>query len=121
VRALVVEDDEIFRQFLTEILEDRAIEVVQSPDGLAGYEKARSTPYDLIILDVRTPGLLGTEIAEALKQNDPAIRIILISAFADETLHKSAATFRMPLLSKPFSAAELFEVIDAAETPDRSS
>jgi CheY-like chemotaxis protein len=122
VRALVIEDDEIFRQFLTEILEDRAIEVVQSPDGVAGYEKARSTPYDLIILDVRTPGLLGTEIAEALKQNDPGIRIILISAFADETLRKSAAKLRMPLLSKPFSSDDLFQVIDEAkDTLDLSS
>lgn len=122
MRVLVVEDDEIFRQFLTEILEDRAIEVVQSPDGVAGYEKARSAPYDLIILDVRTPGLLGTEIAEALKQNDPGIRIILISAFADETLRKSAVKLRMPLLSKPFSADDLFQVIDEAkDTLDLSS
>lgn len=115
MRVLVVEDDEIFRQFLTEILEDRAIEVVQSPDGVAGYEKARSTLYDLVILDVRMPGLLGTEIAEALKQNNPGIRIILISAFADETLRKSAAKLRIPLLSKPFSADDLFQVIDEAK------
>ena len=121
MRALVVEDDEIFRQFLTEILENRAIEVVQSPDGVAGYEKATSMPYDLIILDVCTPGFLGTEIAGALKQNDPDIRIILISAFADEALRKFAAKLRIPLLSKPFSADDLFKVIDNAKgMPDPS-
>ena len=114
MRVLVVEDDEIFCQFLTEILESRAIEVVQSTDGLAGYEKASSMTYDLIILDVRMPGLLGTEIAEALKQNNPGIRIILISAFADGTLRESAAKLRMPLLSKPFSADDLFETINKA-------
>jgi CheY-like chemotaxis protein len=114
VRVLVVEDDEIFCQFLTEILESRAIEVVQSTDGLGGYEKASSMPYDLIILDVRMPGLLGTEIAEALKQNDPGVRIILISAFADKILRESAAKLRIPLLSKPFSAEDLFETINKA-------
>ena len=122
MRVLLVEDDEIFSQFLTEILESKAIEVVRATDGLAGYEKAWSFPYDLFILDVRMPGLLGSEIAEALKQKNPAARIILISAFADETLREAAAKLRAPLLSKPFSAADLFQVIDKARSePDLSA
>jgi DNA-binding response OmpR family regulator len=112
VRVLIVEDDEIFCQFLTEILESKAIEVVRATDGLAGYEKAWSFPYDLFILDVRMPGLLGSEIAEALKQKNSGAKIILISAFADETLRRAAANMGAPLLSKPFSADDLFEVID---------
>jgi DNA-binding response OmpR family regulator len=116
VRVLIVEDDEIFCQFLTEILESKAIEVVRATDGLAGYEKAWSFPYDLFILDVRMPGLLGSEIAEALKQKNPGAKIILISAFADETLRRAAANMGAPLLSKPFSADDLFEVIDKASS-----
>lgn len=112
MRVLIVEDDEIFCQFLTEILESKAIEVVRATDGLAGYEKAWSFPYDLFIFDVRMPGLLGSEIAEALKQKNPGTKIILISAFADETLRQAAANMGAPLLSKPFSADDLFEVID---------
>jgi DNA-binding response OmpR family regulator len=116
VRVLIVEDDEIFCQFLTEILESKAIEVVRATDGLAGYDKAWSFPYDLFILDVRMPGLLGSEIAEALKQKNPAARIILISAFADETLREAAAKLRAPLLSKPFSADDLLQMIDDSIT-----
>ena len=114
MRVLIVEDDEIFCQFLTEILESKAIEVVRATDGLAGYEKAWSFPYDLFILDVRMPGLLGSEIAEALKQKNPRAKVILISAFADETLRKTAASMGAPLLSKPFSADDLFRTIDKA-------
>ena len=44
MRVLIVEDDEIFCQFLTEILESKAIEVVRATDALAGYEKAWSYP-----------------------------------------------------------------------------
>jgi DNA-binding response OmpR family regulator len=122
VRVLIVEDDEIFCQFLTEILESKAIEVVRVTDGLAGYEKAWSFPYDLFILDVRMPGLLGSEIAEALKQKNPAAKIILISAFADETLRQAAANMGAPLLSKPFSADDLFQVIDkTSSAPDLST
>lgn len=122
MRVLIVEDDEIFCQFLTEILESKAIEVVRATDGLAGYEKAWSFPYDLFILDVRMPGLLGSEIAEALKQNNPDAKVILISAFADETLRQAAANMGAPLLSKPFSADDLFQVIDkASSAPELST
>lgn len=122
MRTLIVEDDEIFCQFLTEILESKAIEVVRATDGLAGYEKASSFPYDLYILDVRMPGLLGTEIAAALKQNKPGAKVILISAFADETLRLAASNLRVPLLSKPFSADDLFQVIDKTRSePDLSN
>ena len=114
MRVLIVEDDEIFCQFLTEVLESKAIDVVRATDGLAGYEKAWSSAYDLYILDVRMPGLLGSEIAEALKQKNPGAKIILISAFADETLRQAAAKMRAPLLSKPFSADDLLQVIDKA-------
>lgn len=116
MRILIVENDEIFCQLLTEILESNGIEVVRATDSLAGYEKACTFPYDFYILDVRMPGMLGTEIAEALKQNNPRAKVILISAFADETLRQAASTLRVPLLSKPFSADDLFQVIDRARS-----
>ena len=121
MRVLLVEDDEIFSQFLTEVLESKAMEVVRATDGLSGYEKARSFPYDLYVFDVRMPGLLGSEIAEALKQENPGAKIILISAFADDTLRQTAASMGAPVLSKPFSADELFETIDKAKSPPKAS
>ena len=116
MRVLIVEDDEIFGQFLAEILESKAIEVVLATDALAGYAKACSSPYDLYIFDVRMPGLLGSEIAEALKQNNPGAKVILISAFADEALRQAAVNMGASLLSKPFSADDLFRVIDKANS-----
>jgi CheY-like chemotaxis protein len=112
VRVLIVEDDETFCSFLAEILQGQGNEVVCSTDGVDGYQKASSFPYDLIILDVRMPGLLGTEIAEALKQKNPAAKVILISAFADASLRKAASKLRTPLLSKPFPPAVLFQAIN---------
>jgi DNA-binding response OmpR family regulator len=116
VRVLIVEDDETFCQFLTEILESKGIEVVWVTDSLDGFRKAQSYLYDLFILDVRMPGLLGTEIAEALKQNNPRAKVILISAFADETLRQAASNLGAPLLSKPFSSDDLFQMIDKARS-----
>jgi DNA-binding response OmpR family regulator len=112
VRILIIEDDETFCGFLAEILQGQGNEVVCSTDGLDGYQKASSYPYDLIILDVRMPGLLGTEIAEALKEKKPTAKLILISAFADASLREAASNLGTPLLSKPFSPAELFQIIN---------
>ena len=116
MRVLIVEDDKTFCQFLSEVLKDKGAEVVSSTDGFDGYDKAWSNGYDLFILDVRMPGLLGTEIAEALKEKNPAAKVILISAFADERLRETASNLGTPLLSKPFSADDLFQVIDKARS-----
>jgi two-component system, response regulator RegA len=114
VRVLIIEDDKTFCEFLAEILESRGFHVVWTTDALDGYKKSQSYPYDLFILDVRMPGLLGTEIAAALKQNNPGGKVILISAFADASLREIASRLGAPLISKPFSADDLFQVIDKA-------
>jgi DNA-binding response OmpR family regulator len=113
IRVLIVEDDETFCQFLAEILESKGMQVSWTTDALQGLKKSQSYPgYDLFILDVRMPMLLGTEIAWTLKQNKPEAKVILISGFADESLREIAAKLGTPVMSKPFSAHDLLQVID---------
>jgi len=57
------------------------------------------------------PSLLGTELAEPLKRDDPQVKIILISAFADEASFDISRTLGVPLLSKPFVPDRLLDVI----------
>jgi DNA-binding response OmpR family regulator len=122
VRVLIVDDDETFCQLLAEVLEDKGIQVVWTTDGLSGYEKSLYESYDLFILDERMPLVLGTELVEDLKRDNPQARIILISAFADETLQKRSQRLGVPLLSKPFAAERLLEVVQRTlgnSNPDR--
>jgi CheY-like chemotaxis protein len=117
VRVLIVEDDETFCQFLAEILESKGMQVVWTTDAVEGLKKSQSYPcYDVFILDVRMPMLLGTEIAWTLKQNQLKAKIILISGFADESLREIALKLGTPLMSKPFSAHDLLQVIDDSLT-----
>src|SRR5919109_5683263 len=58
--------------------------------ALEGYKLFQRKFYDLLISDVRMPFLTGTELAESLRQQCPATKIILISAFADEALKRMA-------------------------------
>jgi DNA-binding NtrC family response regulator len=116
--VLVIDDDKTFCEFLVEILKQKGFQVTATTDGLAGYAMAVQDPYDLVIIDVRMPGVLGTELAESLKKEKPELKVILISAFADEPLARTAAGLGAPLVSKPFSANRLYEVIRTTHGDD---
>lgn len=111
MRVLIVDDDETFCCFLAEVLEGKGFDVAWTTDTMAGYGMALHCPYDLFIFDVRMPLLLGTEFAEGLKKDYPEARVILISAFADEALLRTATSLGAFLLSKPFTPARLLDTI----------
>ena len=112
MRILIVDDDETFCQLLAEILEGRAIQVLWTTHGIAGYEKSLYEAYDVFIVDQRMPLVLGTELVEDIKKDNPKAKIILISAFADRALQNKSHTLGVPLLSKPFSAQDLLEAVE---------
>lgn len=114
MHVLVIDDDEIFCRLLVEILESKGIETTATTDGLAGYELLNHNRFDLFIIDVRMPLILGTELAEAIKETNAQARIILASAFADSKLADFAAEKGIFLLSKPFNLERLFETLEQA-------
>jgi DNA-binding response OmpR family regulator len=111
MRALIIDDDQTFCEFLTEVLADKGIEGVWTTDGGEGYSLCCRQPFDLVISDVRMPSLLGTELAARLKRDNPHVKIILLSAFADDSTVDISTSLGIPLLSKPFVPDRLLEVI----------
>ena len=107
--VLVIDDDEAFCQLLVKILQTNGMKAEWTSDGLTAYRMALQKPYDLFIFDVRMPLVLGTELAEGLKKEQPDAKIILISSFADEALQQTAARLGVPLLSKPFTVERLLQ------------
>ncbi|HSE88285.1 MAG TPA: response regulator [Candidatus Binatia bacterium] len=111
MRVLIIDDDATFCELLAEILEEKGVEVEWTTDGFGGYEMSLYQPYDLFILDQRMPLVLGSELAEYLREDNPKAKIILTSAFADQALGDIARSIDSPLLSKPFGADRLLELI----------
>jgi len=111
MRVLIIDDDTSFCKLLAEILEEKGAEVEWTTDGFGGYEMSLDQSYDLFILDQRMPLVLGSELAEYLREDNPEAKIILTSAFADEALDDIAKNIDSPLLSKPFGANRLLELI----------
>lgn len=111
MRVLVIDDDEVFCRLLVEILQEIGLEATCKTNGIDAFETLTHDPYDLCIIDVQMPLVLGTELAEAIKQDHPGIKLILASAFADQTLQDYARRKEILLLSKPFSRSQLVETI----------
>ena len=114
MQILIIDDDETFCRLLVEIFEEMGLRAMWTTDGLAGYEMLTRDEYDLCIIDVRMPVVLGTELAEAIKEDYPRTKIILASAFADYTLQHCARRKGILLLTKPFSPSRLLSAVEFA-------
>jgi DNA-binding NtrC family response regulator len=113
-RILIIDDDEIFCQLLAEILEEMGMQTFWTTNGLPGYEMITRDDFELCIIDVRMPLVLGTDLAEAIREDYPGIKIILASAFADQALENYASHSGILLLSKPFTANRLLDTVELA-------
>ena len=114
-RLLLVDDEERFRTTLSKLLGVRGIPVVAVGSGEEALEELRSKPYDVILLDVRMPGMNGIEVLAEIKKINPALEVIILTGHASV----DAAVDIMKLggydyLLKPCSVDELMDKIDGA-------
>lgn len=117
-RILVAEDNEVMRAMLARWLGREGYEVVEARDGgelLAHVHESilgRAPAFDLVISDVRMPGVGGIELLEQLRALGVRTPVILMSAFADEALHEYAyEAGATAFIDKPF---EMYDLCTAA-------
>ncbi|MFH1146513.1 MAG: sigma-54 dependent transcriptional regulator, partial [Pseudomonadota bacterium] len=113
---LVVDDEEEIRKILTRILEKEGFMVVTAPDGQQAMRQiCLETTPDLILLDVRMPGLSGMEVLKKIKQIDDYPPVVLITAYAD--IHQSVEAVKegaYDYLAKPFDNNEVVWIVRRA-------
>ena len=79
---LVVDDEPVARQSLSDILRLEGYTVVSQPNGQAAVEHVRTHPIDLMIVDLRMPGMDGLEVVQVVNQVSPETEVILLTAYA---------------------------------------
>jgi DNA-binding response OmpR family regulator len=87
-RILVIEDDREMRSLLQDFLEEEGYAVGCVEDGSEAFRKLAKENSDLIITDIRMPGLSGLDILPGLKQIRPGSPVIAITAFGSEEIHR---------------------------------
>ncbi len=108
VRILVVDDEDYMREVVRQALENAGFQVDEAADGKAAVSMLRKYPYNVIITDLRLPGVTGEVILEEALSLFPETIVILMTGFGNiqsavEAIRKGAYDY----LPKPFQLAEL--------------
>jgi sigma-B regulation protein RsbU (phosphoserine phosphatase) len=109
-RILVVEDDPVVRFNMVSYLEDSGFEVAEEDSGTRGIDAARRTAPDLVLCDLRMPGMDGLEVLERLRAELPDLPVVVVSGTgvlsdAVEALRKGAWDF----VTKPIQDMAVLE------------
>ena len=107
-RILVVDDSAAIRELLRFVLEGEGYEVIEAADGAEGLQRYQADPTDLVITDLKMPGMDGLELLKALQHVVPTPALMAISGDPD-TLTQARSltphTFAKPLLLEQILAA----------------
>src|SRR5512136_238881 len=85
-KILVVDDDEDMRFTLQEVMTREGYQVATADDGIEALDKAQETMFELVILDVKMPRLDGIETLRQLRERNPELTIIMVTAFGTRDL-----------------------------------
>ena len=112
---LLVEDEAALREAVAEQLTDRGYHVEQADSGESAVSRLADFAFDIIITDLRLPGIDGSAVVEAAVERYPDIIAIVITGYgtvkdAVEAIKRGARDF----VSKPFQIDELLHVLDSA-------
>jgi DNA-binding response OmpR family regulator len=105
---LIVDDEVIARQSLTDILKLEGYNTAAVPNGPAAIEHARTHAVDLVIVDLRMPGMDGLQVVQAINQVSPDTEVVLLTAYG--TIDSAVQALRLRIhdfLTKPASPPQV--------------
>lgn len=113
-KVLVIEDEEILRESILNILKTNGFNAIEAEDGRSGLQLAQEFIPDLILCDVRMPGFDGYDVLRALRQDSLTASIPLLFLTADSlqnVMRQGEQLGANGYLTKPFSTAQLVEAV----------
>lgn len=82
IQLLLVDDEERFLETTKRLLEKRGVEVLTATDGLEALTILDAQRVDVVILDVKMPGVDGVEVLRKIKQEQPLVEVIMLTGHA---------------------------------------
>jgi len=120
LRILIVDDETSVRTLLSEVLQGQGYEVVVASSGEEAVELARKNPFEIVITDMRMPGISGVEVIQYVKNINSECCVIVITGYASvesavEAIRRGAYDY----ITKPFNIATMRIIVDRAAERQR--
>ena len=121
VKILVVDDERGVRESFEMILKIKDYEVKTFEDGESAISTLKKDVFDMAFVDYKLPGMDGIEVLKKIKEIDPNIEVIIVTAYASESSHANAITLgALEYLRKPFLMEEIYELVERGLRKRRS-
>ena len=116
MRILLVDDEPALRELLRATLEGGEVTVEEAASGPEAEELIRSSRPDVVVLDLRMPGMSGAELCARLQADEATrdIPIVLLTGADDEEVRRAQSAGAAALVRKPFSPLDLLAVVERA-------
>ena len=120
-RILIIDDEQVIRDLLHDVLTCRGFLVSTAEDAKSGLATATSISQDVIFTDIRMPGMNGLEVCRQLRLICPETRVIVMTGYGLEEMIQEALTLgAFASVKKPFDIQDIYDLVDRAlERPPR--
>jgi DNA-binding response OmpR family regulator len=113
--VLLVDDEAEYRELLAKRLKKRGVEVYTAADGSEALRLLSTEPVDVVVLDVRMPGMSGTETLAEIKKLSPLVEVIMLTGHAQlEVALEGMRLGAFDYLLKPVGIDELWARLEEA-------
>jgi CheY-like chemotaxis protein len=114
-KILVVDDTEIMRDLLAEVLHNDGYKVDKAADGIAAVEMVGQNHYDLVITDMHMPRQNGLVTSRKIRKIAPEMMIVMTDSYPDKLGHAAAQEGVVAVICKPFDLSELRNLMRRTE------
>lgn len=112
-KILIVDDEEIMRSFLLDVFVDEGYELDSASNGEEALEKISRNFYQLIITDIRMPGVDGTEVLKKAKEVNPQTEVIIITGYASPQIKQKCQRLGAAYyIAKPFQINQIRALVN---------
>ena len=112
VSVLIVDDEKNMRTTLADILQDEGYQVTTAATGDEAVESCANQRYDIVLMDVRMPGIDGVEAFRLIRRHQEGVRVIMMSAYGVDELKQAALDEgAIAFLSKPLDVERVIKLI----------
>lgn len=111
VKVLVIDDEEVMRNLLTDVLSDKGCEVTAVANGAEAVARVKEKAFDLVFSDVHMPEMNGVETVKAIKKIRPETVMVMMDSYPDHLLSQAQEAGAITCLHKPFNIKDVVTIV----------